>query len=102
MQRRTKALSISREVKQAVFERDGGRCVVCGRPGLPEAHVVPRSQGGLGVEGNIVTLCRDCHRRYDQSGERRFFAREIRAYLKRIDPQWDETQLTYRKGETDV
>ena len=41
--KRTKALSITPKVKKTVYERDGGRCVLCGSPhGLPEAHYIPR------------------------------------------------------------
>ena len=68
--RRTKALEIPRKVKIAVFERDNERCILCGSNGLPEAHYIPRSKGGLGIEQNIVTLCRECHRRYDQTTDR--------------------------------
>jgi 5-methylcytosine-specific restriction endonuclease McrA len=46
---RTKALAISKEVKDAVFKRDGGKCILCGKSGLAEAHYIPRSQGGLGI-----------------------------------------------------
>ena len=66
--KRTKALSITPKVKKTVYERDGGRCVLCGSPhGLPEAHYIPRSRGGLGIPENIVTLCRNCHRELDQT-----------------------------------
>ncbi|MFQ8836332.1 MAG: HNH endonuclease [Oscillospiraceae bacterium] len=62
--------SISAAVKQAVRERDGGRCVLCGRPGNPWCHYISRAQGGLGRPENIVTLCDKCHRRFDQSADR--------------------------------
>ena len=70
--KRAKATDITPQVKQAVFLRDGGRCVVCGNAYnvMPNAHVVPRSQGGMGIETNIVTMCTNftdnkCHYRYD-------------------------------------
>ena len=75
--RRTKALEIPQKVKRIVFERDNGQCILCGAPGLPEAHFIPRSKGGLGIEQNIVTLCRECHRRFDQSDDRKFIAEFI-------------------------
>ena len=43
--KRTKALEIPSKVKAAVFERDGGCCVYCGRVGIPNAHFIARSQG---------------------------------------------------------
>ena len=67
MNKRTKALAIPQTVKDAVFKRDNERCVICGSPlGQPNAHVVRRSQGGKGIERNIVTLCYLCHRAYDE------------------------------------
>ena len=56
MRAETKATSIPPEVKKAVYIRDNGFCVLCGSPyGDPVAHVVRRSQGGKGIERNIVT-----------------------------------------------
>ena len=46
MHKRTKACAISKKTKERVFERDMGACIFCGAPGLPEAHVIPRSHGG--------------------------------------------------------
>ena len=102
MTERTKALAISPAVKKVVAERDSldGQtcCIICGSPdGLPEAHYVPRSQGGLGIEENIVTLCRECHRAYDQSPRRKEIGEELRIYLKWKYPDWDEGELTYRR-----
>jgi HNH endonuclease len=51
--------SIPRAVKLAVWQRDGGRCVVCGtRKRLHFDHVVPYSKGGTSVvTENIQLLC---------------------------------------------
>lgn len=98
MHKSTIATKIPKDVKYRVYERDEGLCIICGAVGLPEAHVVPRSKLGLGIEENIVTLCRNCHRLYD--GERRKeYGEIIRDYLKNIYPEWDESKLTYKKGE---
>jgi len=102
MQKRTKALAIAKEVKQAVAERDSFNgwpcCIICGSPeGLPEAHYIPRSQGGLGIEENIVTLCRPCHGDFDQSDKRADIKAQLRQYLQEIYPEWDESKLYYRK-----
>ena len=64
----------------------------------PNAHYIARSHSGLGVERNIVTLCNDCHNRYDQSADRRYIREEIKAYLMSQYPDWDETTLIYRRG----
>ena len=57
--KRSKATDIPMSVKKKVWERDCGRCVVCGNHCnvMPNAHYIPRSKGGLGIEENIITLC---------------------------------------------
>lgn len=106
MHRETTATAIPSEVKKAVYRRDKGRCVLCGCLGEPVAHVIRRSQGGMGVERNIVTLCMVCHRAYDEgAGLDRFgtgITREsigdyLTAYLKRFYPDWTAESVTYKK-----
>lgn len=102
LNKRTRALQIPRHVKEAVAERDSWDgwpcCIICGSPeGLPEAHYIPRSQGGLGIEENIVTLCRRCHGLYDQSEERANLKAQIREYLQFQYEDWDENKLYYRR-----
>lgn len=98
MHKQTKATSISKTVKCAVYERDGYRCIICGSSqGQPNAHYIARSQGGLGVEENIVTLCPSCHREFDQSDKRATYKEFIRNYLMKKYSTWDENKLIYRK-----
>lgn len=106
MNRRTKALSIPRTVRERVRERDG-RCVLCalkyGRTnnkGLECAHYIGRGQSGLGIEENLVMLCGDCHREYDQSAEREDDRGILADYLRRNYENWDETRKTYDKWRT--
>ena len=96
--RRTKALEISPAVKNAVYERDGGCCVWCGEQGQPNAHFIPRSRGGLGIEENILTLCWECHMKYDQTTNRRKMGECFKEYLKGEYKNWDESKLYYKKG----
>ena len=69
--KRSKACDILQKVKEAVWERDGHRCIIChSRIAMPNAHFIPRSKGGLGIEENIVTLCTNfseckCHYKFD-------------------------------------
>lgn len=94
--KRTKALEIPQKVKEKVLSRDGC-CIWCGRVGLPNAHYIARSQGGLGIEENILTLCPECHRQYDQSPRRQEMRNFFKWYLSNIYPDWDETKLIYKK-----
>ena len=99
--KRAKALAISQKTKRIVYDRDEGLCVICHRPGLPEAHYIPRSKGGLGIEQNVVTMCRDCHRRIDQGdGETmQKLHNMVGVYLQKHYEGWNEEDLVYKKGE---
>lgn len=97
--KRTKALQIPPKVKAAVWERDGGCCVYCGsHNAAPVAHFIARSHGGLGIEENILSLCQNCHRKYDQSTKRNEMRVFFRDYLQSKYPEWDEKNLIYRRN----
>lgn len=99
MHRMTKFTQIPPSVKNAVFARDAQRCILCQSPyGLPNAHVVRRSQGGMGVEKNIVTLCDACHKAFDEGKDREALYAKIVAYLKGFYPDWTRDDVIYRKG----
>lgn len=108
MNDRTKALAIPRKVKERVSRRDSERgwpcCIWCGRPAPTEnrlafsnAHYISRAQGGRGVVGNILTLCPDCHRRYDATDDRQVMRFFFKNYLQRMHMDWDESKLYYSK-----
>ena len=86
--------------KQAIYDRDGGLCVLCGRPGAPNAHYISRAQGGLGIEENGLTLCNECHRRYDQTEARPMLRVVFRKYLSGKYQGWNEENLVYKKYKT--
>lgn len=93
----TKATSISPEVKIKVFRRDKGCCVICGAPGLPEAHYIRRSQGGLGIEQNIITLCRECHREFDEGKKHKEYKQILSDYLEALYPDFSDYDRIYHK-----
>lgn len=103
---RAKATDIPYAVKKRVFLRDEGKCVICGNKinVMPNAHYISRSNGGLGIEENIVTLCTEfteskCHRKYDfgTKEEREECRNKIKQYLKSKYDNWDESKLVYEK-----
>ena len=95
--KRSKACDISKAVKDAVWERDGGRCIICGTVNaMPNSHYVKRSQGGLGIEENITTMCLRCHD--DFEGKKRIALKPfVAAYLSEKYDGWSEDKLIYKK-----
>ena len=53
---------IPRDVRQRVWQRDGGQCVECGATDYLEFdHIVPHSRGGANTQNNVQLLCRRCN-----------------------------------------
>ena len=53
---------IPQDVKQLVWQRDGGKCVECGaRDYLEFDHIIPASKGGANTVRNVQLLCRRCN-----------------------------------------
>lgn len=99
--KRTKACEISKKTKLIVYERDGGCCIFCGKIGLPEAHVIARSHGGLGCPENIITICRKCHEKLDNSTERKMMQFYAINYLKGFYPGWKKEDFIFDKWRKD-
>ncbi len=99
--KRTKACEISKETKKIVARRDGGCCIFCGKVGFPEAHVIPRSHGGLGCAQNIVTACRECHDKLDHSPDRKEMLAWAIRYLKLFYPKWKREDFIFDKYRND-
>lgn len=100
--KRAKACDISTRVKTLVWQRDNGKCIICGNSGLPNSHYIRRSKGGLGVEQNIVTMCISCHNNYDNGSDKKLvnsIREKAKDYLKNCyGENWKEEDLVYRKG----
>ena len=96
--RQTKATGILPRVRYRVLERDGKCCILCGRPWYLEiAHYIGSAQGGMGIEQNLVTLCKNCHMEYDNGDYRQIHGQSIRDYLKANYKGWNEKKLVYNK-----
>lgn len=102
--KRTKACEIKPKVREAVERRDSidgvPCCVFChtSRNVRGEAHYIRRSQGGLGIEQNLLTTCRSCHQKFDEGKEKAKLREEAAEYLRSHYPDWNENDLVYRKG----
>ena len=96
--KRSKATDISSLVKRIVWMRDHERCIFCGsHSAMPNAHYIPRSKGGLGIEQNIITACMDCHRQLDQSTDRKMMLKIVKKYLDRHYPGVEDEERIYHK-----
>lgn len=108
MRKDTKARDFSKKAKEQIAERDSidgwPCCVFCGLAAptplaWSNAHYIARSQLGLGIPENGLTLCPKCHGRYDQSTDRKQMREYFREYLKSKYENWSEDALIYRKGD---
>ena len=110
MHERTKALQFSPETRAKIVERDGG-CIFCNILFRMESnpstatdimHIVPRSQGGLGIEQNGVLGCRWHHHMLDNGndGARPYMLQYCEKYMTRLYPGWNKADLVYRKDWT--
>lgn len=106
MRKDTKAMDFDRKAKEAISKRDSidgwPCCVFCGLSApaplaWSNAHFIARSEGGLGIPENGLTLCPACHSRYDQTTARYEMRGYFREYLQDSYPEWDEEKLYYRK-----
>ena len=78
-------------LRTAVLQRDGNKCVYCGKSGRNQTleldHVVPRSGDGRNRHDNLVAACRQCNSRKGNQPLEQFLRRrpaklaEIRATL---------------------
>jgi 5-methylcytosine-specific restriction endonuclease McrA len=71
MRKRSKPTTYTRELREWIRERDGGRCQLCGRPGHQVHHVIPRGRfyrewytfTDVHDERNLMLVCFRCHNR---------------------------------------
>lgn len=99
--KRTKATVITKQTRIEVSLRDNGRCIICHKVVPVEcsnAHFIKRSQGGMGIKENIVTLCPECHYQEDFGKNSKSYEDKIESYLKGYyGAEWDKSKLIYKK-----
>lgn len=55
-------MAIPQDIANAVWNRDGGRCCICGnRTNLEFDHIIPISKGGSTTFRNLQLLCKTCN-----------------------------------------
>lgn len=101
MSKRSNACAISLKTKEIVWKRDNHRCIYCKKHvsiTFANAHYIKRSQGGLGIEENVVTLCPECHYQEDFGQNTKYYEQYIENYLKGIyGANWSKEKLIYKK-----
>lgn len=101
MSKRSKACDISQKVKEIVWNRDEHKCISCGRyvpKTCANAHFIKRSQGGLGIPENVVTLCPQCHYEEDFGKDSKVYEYSIENYLRNYyGTSWNKENLYYNK-----
>ena len=97
MSKRSKACEINHRVRAEVYMRDRC-CIVCGSSsGVPNAHLVPRSKGGLGIKENAVTLCMLCHHEMDNGKNSLEIKARVKKYLDDLYPNFTDEMRIYDK-----
>ena len=56
-------------IRKRVYQRDGYRCVMCGKKGKLHAHhIVPVRISKDNSMNNLVSVCNECHRKLEEVG----------------------------------
>lgn len=56
-------------IRKKVYQRDGHRCVMCGKKGKISAHhIVPVKLSKDNSQSNLVSLCDSCHKQLEHVG----------------------------------
>lgn len=99
--KQTKKTEIHKDVKIIVWNRDMHKCIFCGKLvpwNYANAHFIPRSAGGLGIEENIFTACEDCHREQDNGLNTKLYTEKAEKHLRSCYGQnWTIEKLIYKK-----
>ena len=99
---RTRELDVSPKVRAIVYERDSFGyppfpcCVTCGKTGKQTmSHFIKRSQGGLGIEENLINQCIECHQKMEMGDKD--LLRQTEEYLQEKYPDWEKSKLVYER-----
>lgn len=91
-------------IRQAVFARDGHKCVVCGSTDTLQAHHLTYRNLYHEPTGDLITLCRKCHSIYHAVDKRRAVVEAIYQYEddKRMKENWDKSYENLKKTSAQI
>ena len=103
MRKRTKALQFDKNTIHEIFDRDED-CIFCKHFGIAPhdnnifdcAHIVNKSQGGMGVVQNGVKACRYHHHMLD-NGNGKELREYAESYLTQCYDNWTKSSVIYSK-----
>lgn len=98
--KQTKQKEIPKYIKLRVWIRDKKQCIFCHKTvewNYANAHYIPRSAGGLGIEENIFTACEDCHREQDNGKNTKKYDEIAERHLKSLYKDWTKEKIIYKK-----
>lgn len=98
MKKQTRARRASKKTRLEVYERDGGKCIICGRhTNLTLAHYISRAHNGLGIKENLGTVCIYCHHEMDHTSKRQKKLEEFRIYLDSHYPDFPDEERVWKR-----
>ncbi len=98
--KRPQAVSIRKQVKLIVWERDNRQCIFCHTPvpwNLANSHFIKRSHGGLGIPENLFCNCLECHNKFDNTINRKWMLPIAKNHLMKHYKNWNKNKLIYKK-----
>ena len=72
-------------LKEAVYDLQDGKCLMCGHAIEHDHHIDPRAKGGSNTIGNIAGLCKCCHDKVHKDAE---FEKKLKDLKKGLDQKY--------------
>ena len=87
-------------IRKRVYQRDGYRCVMCGKKGKLHAHhIVPVRISKDNSMNNLVSVCNKCHRKLEEVGFKILKEGGHRSDIKKVELRMiAEAKQKRRKG----
>lgn len=88
---------INSNVYETVLARDNKQCVICGsNRNLHAHHYIYRSHLGLGIEENLVMICKRCHINVHERDDGTL-KNKLKKHLDKHYPEFSDEQRKYNK-----